>query len=222
MDDPLVVARPLQPKFYPIVDVGLLAERGWALSAFANELSAAGVTWLQYRNKLQSDAHMLEDAAILRDIFADAPTKLILNDRADLVGRAGFHGVHIGQEDVAPAIARAIVGGQGIVGVSTHTPEQVAAADATDCDYIAYGPIFTTASKENPDPIVGLEGLRQARLATKKHLVAIGGITRSNCRSVIDAGADAVAVISELVPMHTLDDAKSVQRIVEEFLAQLT
>ena len=214
--------RIVRPRFYPILDVGLLSARGWSLSAFAQALHAANVSWLQYRNKLQSDAQMLEDAATLREIFADAPTKLILNDRADLVGRAGFHGVHVGQQDIAPAIARAIVGKQGIVGVSTHTPEQVVAADANDCDYIAYGPIFTTGSKENPDPVVGLEGLRQARLATTKHLVAIGGITRSNCRSVIDAGADAVAVISELVPPYSPDPAESVQRIVEEFLAQLT
>ncbi len=210
------------PRVSPNLDEGLLIARGWPLVAFAQNLRAAGVTWLQYRNKLQRDAQMLEDAATLRTIFADAPTRLIFNDRADLVGRAQFHGVHLGQEDVAPAIARALVGGQGIVGVSTHTVEQLAAADAIDCDYIAYGPIFSTASKENLDPVVGLEGLRRARQGTRKHLVAIGGVTRSNCRAVIDAGADAVAVISELVPTYTPATTGSVQRNAEEFLALLT
>lgn len=212
----------LRPKFYPILDVGLLAARGWRLTAFAEELRTADVPWLQYRNKLQSDPQLLEDAATLRAIFSGTKTQLIMNDRADLAMQAGFDGVHVGQQDAAPAAARVLVGGQGIVGVSTHTLEQIAVADASDCDYIAFGPVFTTASKDNPDPTVGLAGLRRARLATKKRLVAIGGITRKNCRSVVDAGADSIAVISDLIPEESRSIAGSVQRIAEEFLSLLS
>ena len=188
------------PKLYPILDVGLLAARGVEISLYAKALRAAGVDWLQYRNKQGSDAGILRDAHLLRAIFADTPTRLILNDRADLVAQAKFHGVHVGQSDMATAAARGHIGELAILGVSTHTLEQIAVADATGCDYIAYGPIFATVSKDNPDPVVGLEGLRAARLATNKPLVAIGGITRANCRSVLDSGADSIAIISELLP----------------------
>ncbi len=213
--------RALVPKFYPILDVGMLAARGVELSVCAKELRAAGVDWLQYRNKQGSDAEILRDANLLRALFADTSTRLILNDRADLVAQSKFHGVHVGQSDMAPAVAREYVGSDVILGTSTHTLEQISVADATDCDYIAYGPIFATASKDNPDPVVGLEGLRAARCATNKMLVAIGGITRANCRSVLDAGADSIAVISELLPRQNASHPSSVLQIVEEFFALL-
>ncbi len=209
----------LIPKLYPILDVGLLAAREVELSLYAKELRAAGVDWLQYRNKQGSDAEILRDANLLRTLFADTPTRLILNDRADLVAQVEFHGVHVGQSDMAPTVAREHIGTSSILGVSTHTLQQVAVADATDCDYIAYGPIFATASKGNPDPVVGLEGLRAARRATSKPLVAIGGITRANCRSVLEAGADSIAVISELLPRQNALHPSSVLQIVEEFFA---
>lgn len=209
------------PKFYPILDAGLLAVRGVEISFFADEMRAAGVEWMQYRNKQGSEAQMLRDAAALLALFADAPTRLILNDRVDLVAQSGFHGVHVGQQDLAPTAARGAVGATAILGVSTHTLEQIAAADATDCDYIAYGPIFATASKNHPDPVVGLEGLRAARRATSKPLVAIGGITRAHCRAVVDAGADSIAVISDLFPRQEPCGAGSIQKIAEEFLALL-
>jgi len=112
---------------------------------------------------------------------------------------ASFDGVHVGQEDLSPEGARAVLGDRLWVGVSTHSVEQVIEADQTSADYVAIGPVFATASKQNPDPVVGLEGVRAARVATRKPLVAIGGITRVNCASVIQAGADSVAVISDLV-----------------------
>ena len=132
--------------------------------------------------------------------------RLIMNDRADLCLATGFDGVHIGQDDLSPESARAVVGERLWVGVSTHSPEQVKHADLTSANYIAIGPVFATISKKNPDPVVGLQGIRLARAATRKPLVAIGGITRLNAASVIEAGADSVAVISDLV--H--DPAKSV------------
>jgi len=133
-----------------------------------------------------------------------------MNDRPDLALMAGFGGVHVGQEDLSPEGARKVIGASLWLGVSTHNPEQVQHADGTSADYIAIGPVFATGSKANPDPVIGLEGVRRARALTRKPLVAIGGITRGNCRSVIDAGADSVAVISDLV--------REPRKSAEEFL----
>jgi thiamine-phosphate pyrophosphorylase len=125
--------------------------------------------------------------------------KLIMNDRADLALVAEFDGVHVGQDDLLPESVRRIIGPDRWLGVSTHNPEQVAEADQTSADYLAIGPVFSTSSKEKPDPVVGLAGVRRARSLTRKPLVAIGGITRANAASVIEAGADSVAVISDLL-----------------------
>jgi thiamine-phosphate pyrophosphorylase len=133
-----------------------------------------------------------------------------MNDRADLCVAAGFDGVHVGQDDLPAKSARRVIGPNLMLGVSTHNPEQVIAADKTSADYIAIGPVFATSSKANPDPVIGIDGVRAARLLTRKPLVAIGGISRANCRAVADAGADSVAVISDLIR----DPRKS----VEEFL----
>ena len=131
---------------------------------------------------------------------------LIMNDRADLALAADFDGVHVGQDDLTVEAVRRIVGPKMIIGASTHNPEQVREADAANPDYIAIGPVFATGSKANPDPVVGLEGVRIARSLTKKPLVAIGGIALATGRSVIEAGADGLALISALLP----DPAKSV------------
>jgi len=141
---------------------------------------------------------MLEHAHSLKR-FIGSHSTLIMNDRADLVLAAGFDGLHIGQGDISPEAARRIIGPDRWLGISTHNPEQIAEADKTDADYLAIGPVFATVSKANPDPIVGLEGVLRARDLTHKPLVAIGGITRANARSVIDAGADSIAVISDLL-----------------------
>ncbi len=133
-----------------------------------------------------------------------------MNDRADLCLAVGFDGVHVGQDDLSPESVRLIIGNDRWLGVSTHNPEQLREADLTSADYLAIGPVFATSSKANPDPVVGLEGVRRARALTSKPLVAIGGITRANAASVIEAGADSVAVISDLVR----DPGKS----AEEFL----
>jgi thiamine-phosphate pyrophosphorylase len=122
-----------------------------------------------------------------------------MNDRADLCLAAEFGGLHLGQDDLSPEAARRIIGGDRWLGVSTHNPEQLAEADKTSADYLAIGPVFGTTSKSNPDPVVGLEGVQRARDLTRKPLVAIGGITRANAASVIEAGADSVAVISDLL-----------------------
>ena len=185
------------PRLYPIVDAKFFrATRD--LCAFCEELAAGGAILLQYRNKLAGAGLMLEQAREIKRVLS-SHVQLIMNDRADLCLAAEFDGLHVGQDDLSPEAARKIVGFERVLGVSTHNPEQLAQTDKTSADYVAIGPVFQTSSKENPDPVVGLEGVRQARGLTRKPLVAIGGITRDNARSVIAAGADSVAVILDLV-----------------------
>jgi len=193
------------PRLYPILDRAQFADMKALLYA-AEELQAAGVTLLQYRNKSGTLRQMLEDARALKRQFGSS-MKLVINDRADLCLAAEFDGVHVGQEDLSPQGVRRVIGADLWLGVSTHNPEQLGRADATSADYLAIGPVFATSSKLNPDPVVGLDGVRRARGLTRKPLVAIGGITRGNARSVIDAGADSVAVISDL----TADPRKSAE-----------
>jgi thiamine-phosphate pyrophosphorylase len=183
------------PRLYAIIDASFFPDAA-ALLAFAGELRAAGVTLFQYRNKRDNARHMLSQARELRRKVEDG--RLIMNDRADLCLAAGFDGVHVGQEDLSVEGVRRVVGEKLWVGVSTHLPEQVQAAAAGSADYVAVGPVFATTTKANPDPVIGLEGVRVARSLTSKPLVAIGGITRQNCRSVLEAGANSVAVISDL------------------------
>ena len=185
------------PRLYAILDASSFLNTD-ALCNAASELVAGGVTLLQYRNKTGNARQMLDQARELKRRLGNSVT-LIMNDRADLCLAAGFDGVHVGQEDLSPEGARKVIGGTLWLGVSTHNPIQIAAADKTTATYLAIGPVFATGSKANPDPVIGLEGVRQARGLTRKPLVAIGGITRANCREVIESGADAVAVISDLL-----------------------
>jgi thiamine-phosphate pyrophosphorylase len=203
------------PKLYAILDVACFAaplRTTAAIVEYARELAAGGVTWLQYRNKVGHTREMLSDAREIRRALGSGVT-LIMNDRADICIAAGYEGVHVGQEDLSAEGARAVIGADRILGVSTHNLEQLKEADAGPANYIACGPVFATSSKKNADRIVGLDGIRAARAATKKPLVAIGGITRANARSVIDAGADSVAVISDLLSSPT--------KVAEEFLRLL-
>jgi thiamine-phosphate pyrophosphorylase len=185
------------PRLYPILDAGCFPNALGLITA-AEELASAGVTLVQYRNKSGNARVMLEQARELKKHLGDS-IRLIMNDRADLALMAEFDGVHVGQDDLSPESVRKIIGPERWLGVSTHHPEQVRDADLTSADYLAIGPVFSTSSKEKPDPVVGLEGVRRARRLTEKPLVAIGGITRGNAASVIEAGADSVAVISDLL-----------------------
>ena len=184
-------------RLYPILDAGRFPNAETMFAA-AEELRSGGVRLLEYRNKTGSARVMLEQAKELRRRFGES-LPLVMNDRADLCLAADFDGVHVGQRDLSPEGARRVIGADRLLGVSTHNPEQLREADSTSADYVAIGPVFATASKENPDPVLGLEGVRRARELTRKPLVAIGGITRENARSVIAAGADAVAVIADLL-----------------------
>jgi thiamine-phosphate pyrophosphorylase len=185
------------PRLYPILDAGQFPSRE-AMLLTAEELISGGATLLQYRNKTGPARQVLEDARELKQRIGPS-VKLIMNDRADLCLAAEFDGVHVGQDDLSPEGARRVIGPDLWLGVSTHNPEQLKEADATTADYLAIGPIFATSSKERPDPVVGLAGVRRARQLTRKPLVAIGGITRANALDVIQAGADSVAVISDLL-----------------------
>jgi thiamine-phosphate pyrophosphorylase len=188
------------PRLYAILDAGSFRTSA-ELVASAEALTAAGCILLQYRNKSGNARVLLEQARELKKrIGFQASVRFIMNDRADLCLAADFNGVHVGQDDLSPESVREIIGPERWLGVSTHNPEQLSEADLTSADYLAIGPVFTTSSKENPDPIVGLEGVRRARALTHKPLVAIGGITRKNVASVIEAGADSVGVISDLLP----------------------
>lgn len=187
------------PPLYPILDASLLPsfERGAYLTHLVCDLENAGVAMLQYRNKQGNHNEILDDAAVIRKA-ATSKLRLIMNDHPELAVSAEFDGVHVGQMDMSPSEARNIVGLGKIVGVSTHNRTQLEGADEMPVDYIAIGPVFATTSKANPDPVIGLEGVREARALTGKPLVAIGGITAENARAVLDAGADSVAVISAI------------------------
>jgi thiamine-phosphate pyrophosphorylase len=194
------------PRLYAILDASDFSD-SQILFSTAEELLAGGVALLQYRNKRSNARQMLEHARELKRRLGDS-VKVIMNDRADLCLAAGLDGVHVGQEDLSPEGARRVIGEKLWLGVSTHNPEQVKEADRTSADYIAIGPVFSTGSKANPDPVVGLGGVRKARAMTRKPLVAIGGINRANCLSVIESGADSVAVISDLMrePRKSAED----------------
>jgi len=194
------------PRIYPIADASLFSANDMFMQ-FVEELVLGGISLLQYRDKLRSPREVLDQAYEIKRRIGNS-VKLIMNDRADFCVAAGFDGMHVGQEDLSPDGARQVIGAHRWLGVSTHSPEQVGIADKTSADYVAIGPVFATSTKANPDPVVGLEGIRAARAFTRKPLVAIGGITRGNCRSVIEAGADSVAVISELIrdPGKTVRD----------------
>ena len=197
----------LLPPLYPIIDFALFVTQPdpvAAIAEYTEELLAAGATLVQFRDKAEP-AHprrFLSCTRELRRITRDRAT-LIVNDRVDLCLASEADGVHLGQDDLSPAAARTIFdsikdGKSRIIGCSTHNLDQVREAGALAIDYIAIGPVFATSSKARPDPVIGVEGVREARRITQKPLVAIGGITRQNCRQVTEAGADAVAVISDL------------------------
>jgi len=187
-------------------------ELRWA----AEQMRAAGIKLLQYRDKAGAPQTVLRDAAVIREVFAGAECRLILNDRADLAILAKWGGVHVGQHDLLPADARRLVGLERWIGVSTHNDEQVRLADLSCADYIAVGPVFATGTKLDAESVIGLDGVRRARALTARPIVAIGGITRENARSVIDAGADSVALISGL-----FTGVEPVEKVARDFLELL-
>ena len=184
------------PRLYVILDAALLKQ---SEKVCAENLAAAGVRLLQFRDKRSSPRELLRKSRGLAELLCPQGVTFFVNDRADVANLAGASGVHVGQEDLAVEQARVVIGEAKLVGVSTHNREQFARAAKTTADYIAVGPIFATQTKENPDPVVGLELLRQARRLTDKPIVAIGGITLERAAEVMAAGADSVSVISDIL-----------------------
>jgi thiamine-phosphate pyrophosphorylase len=184
------------PRVYVILDAALL---NIPEIECARKLADAGARLIQYRNKNASARELFEKSRELAALLNPIGVKFIVNDRADVAKLAGADGVHVGQDDLGVEQARAVLGSGKWVGVSTHNVEQFRAALETSADYIAVGPIFTTGSKMNPDPVVGLELVRQARTMTDRPIVAIGGITLERAGEVVEAGADSVAVISDIL-----------------------
>ncbi len=185
-------------RVYPIVDT--LNDPGLSHIALAQAILDAGAPFLQLRVKGQPTGRFVD---IAREVKADADrhrAQLIINDRADIAQLVDAAGVHLGQEDLPVAAARQIVGPEKIIGISTHNVAQAeAAARAGLADYIGFGPIYPTGSKERPDPVQGLDGLRLVRSRVNLPIVAIGGITAATMGEVLAAGADAVAMIGEIV-----------------------
>jgi thiamine-phosphate pyrophosphorylase len=187
---------PIFPSLYAILDSSLLAISEMTL---AEMLAESGVELIQYRNKKAPSRELFEISKRLSAELARRGVRFIVNDRPDIAMLTGAGGVHVGQDDLGVEEARAICGAGRWVGVSTHTLEQVAAADRTSADYVAFGPIYATTTKQNPDAVVGTELLRQARRLTRKPLVAIGGITLERAAEVFGAGADSLAVVRDLI-----------------------
>jgi thiamine-phosphate pyrophosphorylase len=202
------------PRLYAIVDKGTLDARGVSVGAFALGLREAGVRLVQYRDKMGAPQEVLRGAREVAEAFAGVEATLVLNDRADLAALLGW-GVHVGQGDLSVEDARKVLSGR-LVGVSTHDDEQVQLSTSGSAHYVAIGPVFATSTKADAEPVVGLEGVRRARALTTKPLVAIGGITLENCRSVVEAGADSVAVISGL-----LVPGRTVREVAEDFLERM-
>lgn len=184
------------PKLYVILDAALLTtpERDCAL-----RLADAGVRLIQYRNKSAYARQLLDASRELAGLLRPRGVLFFVNDRPDVAVLAGADGVHVGQEDLGIEQTRTVVGPDFRVGVSTHNLEQFQAAAGSSADYIAVGPVFSTSTKNNPDPVVGIDFLRRVRPLTKKPIVAIGGIKLERAADVLAAGADSVVVISDIL-----------------------
>ena len=205
------------PKLYPITDMRL---SGLPHAEQVARLSRGGASLIQLREKNLSPREFYREAEQALLVARDCGARIIINDRVDIALALGADGVHLGQEDLDAESARRLLGEAAIIGFSTHNIEQAIEAARQPLDYLAIGPIFSTTSKENPDPEIGLETLRRVRAALPRALplVAIGGITRTNARAALEAGADVVAVIGDLVG----GDASLIASRTREFLEILS
>ena len=186
------------PRFYPIIDTAVLAGTSFLPLTVAEEAIAAGARILQYRHKDNWLQANFDEAKRIAEVCKERGILYIINDRADYAQLLGA-GLHIGQDDLPPPAARVIIP-KAILGFSTHNALQLRRAGEIAADYLSLGPIFSTQSKERPDPVIGVDGLHALRVLTTRPLVAIGGITLENAKAVLGAGADSVAVISGLLP----------------------
>lgn len=193
------------PRFYPIVDTALLERRGVDAERFASLLFEEGAGILQIRHKGALTRQAFELMGRIRAMCAEAGTFCIINDRADVAALLGA-GLHLGQDDLRPELAR-LVAPAALMGLSTHSELQAERGAREPVDYLAIGPVFATGTKENPDPVVGLDGVKRVRALTHLPLAAIGGITVESAAAVLEAGADSVAVIGDLLAAGTSETA---------------
>jgi thiamine-phosphate pyrophosphorylase len=200
------------PRLYVILDAGMLTEPAGELT---RKLMDAGVKLLQYRAKDAGARELWAESRAIGEVARRANCMFIVNDRPDVAYLAGADGVHVGQDDLDVEQARKVIGADRWVGVSTHNLEQFQAAAATSADYIAVGPIFPTSSKANPDPVIGTDLLRRVRALSEKPIVAIGGITLDRAAEVLEAGANSVAVISDILK------SKDPAAMAREFIRRL-
>jgi thiamine-phosphate pyrophosphorylase len=198
------------PKLYPITDARI---SGISHARQVERLAEGGATFIQLREKSASPRDFYQAALEAIQVARRLKVQIIINDRVDVALAVGADGVHLGQDDLPPEKVRALLGENRIIGFSTHNLKQALAANSTSVDYIAIGPAFQTSTKEKPDPVVGLEGITEVKQSISKPLVAIGGITFERAKSVIEAGADSVAVISDLY--STEDIATRVRRFIK-------
>lgn len=186
------------PRFYPIIDTSVLAPTGFSPLQVAEEAVRAGVKILQYRHKDNWTQSHFDEAKSIADLCKSAGILFVINDRADFASLLGG-GLHIGQDDLPAVAARAVVP-NAIIGFSTHNAFQLRRSADLPVNYISLGPIFATQSKDRPDPVIGVDGLRALRVISSMPLVAIGGITLLTAADVLSSGADSVAVISGILP----------------------
>jgi thiamine-phosphate pyrophosphorylase len=187
------------PRVYPILDSEALARRGVAMETAAAAFLEGGAGILQIRHKGHWSRETFATAKQIATFCREAGAQFVINDRADFALLLDA-GLHIGQDDLAPRDARKVIGSEPMLGFSSHNVHQLSAAGGEPVDYVALGPILATASKLNPDPVVGLAELRRCRALIEKPLVAIGGITLETAPDVWQAGADSVAIIAGLLP----------------------
>ncbi|MGD0497001.1 MAG: thiamine phosphate synthase [Bryobacteraceae bacterium] len=187
------------PRVYPILDTAALAAREMSLEDAAAALLEGGAGILQIRHKSHWSRAVFEAARRVDALCRQSGAQLVVNDRADFALLLDA-GLHVGQDDLAPRDARALLGPDALLGFSSHNAAQLVGAAAEPVDYVALGPVFATQSKLHPDPVVGVEAVRRLRALLSKPLVAIGGITLENALEVWRAGADSAAVIGGLLP----------------------
>jgi thiamine-phosphate pyrophosphorylase len=202
------------PKLYAIADTPTLARLGLDLHATVEAFLEGGVKLLQIRHKGHYSRSLYEQCQQIASTCRQAGARLVIDDRADIAMLLDC-GLHVGQTDLPPEKARALIGDARLLGFSTHNAQQLAHGDQMPVDYLAIGPVFPTGSKQRPDPVIGLEELPTLRRLTSKPLVAIGGITLENAPSVIAAGIDSVAVISGLLPEGAT--SRTIRSRVEEW-----
>jgi thiamine-phosphate pyrophosphorylase len=186
------------PRVYPILDASIFPSTGRAafIKALGCELTDAGVTLLEYRNKTGNDAELIADCEVLRSAMPAGRVRLILDDRVDLVVRLEFDGVHVDSGDATPEEARRLLGPNRIVGTFGGSEALVEDILLAPVDYLSIGPVFSTRTKQTTRPPIGVEGVRwlRAQAGPGPVLVAVGGITRATAAQVVLAGADVVAV----------------------------